>query len=1263
MMYFTCIKKCWPVLLLMFCCSIHAFSQRYDFAASSGTFTPLVGGVAVDAIEFDDALSGTLPIGFTFNYFGTNYTQFKVSSNGFITFDVASTSSSNTNEIQFSFDTERIAPLWDDLDGAAGTASYLVSGSAPSRVLMIEWLNWQWDFQATAAGISFQVKLYESTHAISPNKIEFVYRPEAGALNSADASIGLIGNASDQFYSLTNSSTSPVNSPIGVDNISTKPASGQVYTFTPNAAVFVAPTVQATNITTPSLGSVTSNLAWTNGNGQYRAVFMKQTTSTSETVPLTNNTFYAPSTTFGNNQVGASGWYCVYNGLGNTSSVANLQSGLPYRIQVVEYNGVAGIQKYNLTASTNNPVNVTTVLVAPVAPISTLDIVYRTSTKVTFNLIEGNGTRRAIFMKAASSGTSAPVDNTTYTANTIFGSGTQIGATGWFCVFDGTSTTSVTVTGLSGSTSYRIHAVDYNGLAGSERYFASSAVNNPVQFTTFVSIPVPTYTFAATSGAFTAITGANAVDAIETDDALSAIIPIGFTFYHGGIPFTDLKASSNGFLTFNTFETSSNIQNDLTGSLARSVVAPLWDDMSGSGGSASYVITGTAPNRIFIFEWLNWRWDFSASAGISFQAKLHESDNKVEYVYRQEGGALASSDASIGMAFPEFGSGGFISLNNSTAGPAASTTVETTTIATKPATGQVYSFAPQKFNQTITFGSLVAKTFGDLTFNLTATSTSGLPISYMSSNTTVATISGNTVTIVGAGTSTITASQTGDVNYNAATPVPQVLTVNPANQIITFGALANKQFGNANFALGATTSSSLTISYASSNTAVATISGNTVTIVGVGTTNITASQAGNTNYNAASNVMRSFIVDKGDQTITFGTFPPKTVGDANFLLTASASSGLAVSYSSSNTSVATVTGSNVTILALGSTTITAMQAGNANYNAATSVPQVLAIKQAQTISFPALAAKTLSDPAFDLTATSSSGLLVSYVSSNTAVATINGATVTLLGAGTTTITASQIGNSSFNPAAPVDQILTVSKIDQTITFPAIPDKTMGDASFSLTATASSSLPVSFSTISSRISITGSQVSLLSAGSVTVAASQTGSASYNAALAVLRTFCIFPAKPTISSSALNTETPVLTSSALAGNQWYKDDVAISGATNTTLTVTQPGVYTVIATIDNCSSVVSAGEAMVITGDKDKVVSAITVHPNPVENELWITLPSSQSASVSVVDMLGRTVGKASGHSTIRMDMRGFTTGSYIVLVQTEKELLSKRINKK
>ena len=132
------------------------------------------------------------------------------------------------------------------------------------------------------------------------------------------------------------------------------------------------------------------------------------------------------------------------------------------------------------------------------------------------------------------------------------------------------------------------------------------------------------------------------------------------------------------------------------------------------------------------------------------------------------------------------------------------------------------------------------------------------------------------------------------------------------------------------------------MTYSSSNPAVATITGSSCKLQGLGTSGITARQAGNATY-APVKFTRTLTVNKGDQTITFGPIPQKAVGDEDFNLTATASSGLPVSFSSSDPAVATVTGTLVHIVGEGTTVITASQAGSALWNPAPDVPQDLIV--------------------------------------------------------------------------------------------------------------------------------------------------------------------------------------------------------------------------------------------------------------------------------------------------------------------------------
>ena len=164
-----------------------------------------------------------------------------------------------------------------------------------------------------------------------------------------------------------------------------------------------------------------------------------------------------------------------------------------------------------------------------------------------------------------------------------------------------------------------------------------------------------------------------------------------------------------------------------------------------------------------------------------------------------------------------------------------------------------------KLNQTIILASALQKEMGDGDFS-PATATSGLPVTYSSSDTTVASIVDGKVHIVAAGTSTITASQAGSAEYNAASPVSQALTVNKKEQSISFAAIAEKTTRDADFDPTAVSSSGLPVTYTSSNQNVAAIVNGKVHLVGGGTALITAKQQGNESYNAAPDVSQELNV-------------------------------------------------------------------------------------------------------------------------------------------------------------------------------------------------------------------------------------------------------------------------------------------------------------------------------------------------------------------------------------------------------------------
>ena len=431
------------------------------------------------------------------------------------------------------------------------------------------------------------------------------------------------------------------------------------------------------------------------------------------------------------------------------------------------------------------------------------------------------------------------------------------------------------------------------------------------------------------------------------------------------------------------------------------------------------------------------------------------------------------------------------------------------------------SFTVTKASQTITFDVVPAVVVGSSPFTINATASSGLSVAFASTSATVCRVSGSLVAPIGAGTCAIQATQAGDTNYTAAPSVTQRFAVTPSSQAITFGPLVDQPFGTAPFTLNATASSGLTVTFASSTASVCTVAGATVTLVAGGTCTIRASQAGSGAYAAAPAVTQQFSVTPAAQTTTFGVLADKPFGAAPFTLSATASSNLTVAFASSTLPVCTLAAKTVTLVSVGTCTIGASQAGNGSYAAATPVSESFNVTQApQTITFGALSRRALGAADFTVSATASSGLVVTFVSTTPSVCTVAGTSMTLIGAGTCTIEAAQAGNAGYASATVVDQSFAVTPQPQTITFAALANQGFGSLPFTVSATASSSLTVSFASTTSAIcTVAGATVTLVSAGTCTIVASQAGDINDAAAATVSRSFMVTLGTQTISFGAL------------------------------------------------------------------------------------------------------------------------------------------------
>ncbi|MEI6695395.1 MAG: FG-GAP-like repeat-containing protein, partial [Bacteroidota bacterium] len=336
---------------------------------------------------------------------------------------------------------------------------------------------------------------------------------------------------------------------------------------------------------------------------------------------------------------------------------------------------------------------------------------------------------------------------------------------------------------------------------------------------------------------------------------------------------------------------------------------------------------------------------------------------------------------------------------------------------------------------TPTLGNMadIIKNLGDPSFFITPPTTNSTgSFTYTIDNASVATVNTSRVSISSTGTTTLTATLAATGDYNEATTTAQI-TVKTAPLLLF--ANMHKTMGNGSFTINAVSNSSGAITYSSGTPATASILGNTITLVAAGTTLITATQAADGIYNAATAtaILTVGTTTNSNPALVWVSGINKTLGNAAFFINTGLSSNSVGTYTyySGNTNVATLVTYTATLVGPGISILTAVQAANGSYNAgniSTVLTTGIVGKTDPTISdFPAMN-KSVNDDSFTLTAPSSNSAgSFFYLSSNPAVAVINGTTVTLTGSGTCNIIAVQYANGSYN-AGTISAVLKVSQV-------------------------------------------------------------------------------------------------------------------------------------------------------------------------------------------------------------------------------------------
>ena len=491
---------------------------------------------------------------------------------------------------------------------------------------------------------------------------------------------------------------------------------------------------------------------------------------------------------------------------------------------------------------------------------------------------------------------------------------------------------------------------------------------------------------------------------------------------------------------------------------------------------------------------------------------------------------LAFSDPSFAKTATSSSTGAFTFTSSDTDVIALSTTATTTTsktvshtiagagtsiITVSQAADANYNAATVSYTVTVTKAnpnlsaiSDITKTYGaadDTVVNTLSTTTA---IQYSSSNPSVVQIASTqvgsdtqtaTLTFTGAGTAIVTATLSETANYESAT-TSFTVTVNKATPTLSGFVDITKTYGDADFSLVQPTSTSGGgFTYASSNTATATISGDTVSISHSGNVVITATQAANANYESGT-ISLTLTINKASQSINVDPLPstqPLYLFD-EIPVRATSTSGNPVNLTLASGSVATLSGSagNYTLTPVNNTgiiTLTFTVDATTRYNSATVTLSIDIVKTAQSISYaPALPTEvTYSDGlTVPLTASASSGLAVSYnVISGPAILTGNSLTISQTGV--VEVEATQVGNAAFNPA-PVDtKFITVEPGTVTLSNFSIPMKVDSDPDFTITAP-TSNVPGTIVYSSSNLSVAnmnGSTVEIIAAGTTSITATQ------------------------------------------------------------------------------------------------------------------------------------------------------------------------------
>ncbi|KAA3596125.1 MAG: hypothetical protein DWQ06_15850 [Calditrichaeota bacterium] len=663
----------------------------------------LVNWTAISTYDAKDEGNALLPIGFSFPYYGNNFSNVYVGTNGFLSFDNFSgnfwtnqgfPNNSNPNNL--------IAGFWDDLNGASqGNVYYQTIGTD----FIIQFENWP--RYGTSDGQTFQFILS------SNGKIKIQYNSMNGTLTSA--SIGIEdANGTDGLQVVNNASyvTNGLAIEFGVANdwITISPENGTIagggstnltLAFDSNGltdgTVYTADLVITSNAANSPNLTVPINLAVGNANLPPVAnASNDQTVTEGNLVTLDGS---------GSSDANNDPMNFLWAQLSGTSASLNSNSSQSPTFTAPEING-SDVLIFELTVSDASTSSKDTVEIivhdkAPTIAVSPNPVVETLQTNQTSTQVLG--------VTNSSAGSSdltfaAELKNVTPTAPVVSNkSQTQIAET-----LPNLGKGSLVQNGIGNPQTESAGGPDAFGYEWKD----SNEPNGPTYFWTSI---------AGTGN----LVNWTAISTYDAKDEGNALLPIGFSFPYYGANFSNVYVGTNGFLSFGNFSGNYWTNQGLPNSgVPNNLIAGFWDDLDGSSqGNVYYETIGND----FVIQFDNWP-SYGTSNGQTFQFIL-SSNGKIKIQYNSMNGTLTS--ASVGIE-DSTGTVGLQVVNNAsyvTNGLAIQFSAQTEWLILSPENGVVTDLATVNLNLDFDSNGLADGTYtADLEINSDASNSSTLTV-------------------------------------------------------------------------------------------------------------------------------------------------------------------------------------------------------------------------------------------------------------------------------------------------------------------------------------------------------------------------------------------------------------------------------------------------------------------------------------------------------------------------------------------------------